>query len=245
MGYRARGIGSYKRPRPPCDGLTFKASVQDPVKTLKMAFNKIAAALLSLTAFASAIEPPRNPWQSAGNGDRLLSYNETTPSPKLRPKSISVSWSSAGTDGQYITSNDKGDLMLEDIVNSKSETFVPGDQLPADLHEYWISNDASKLLIASNYTKQYRYSYFADYFVLDVKSGEKKPLVEDQVGDIQYAALAPTGDAIAFVRGNNLFLRDGSGKVTQVTTDGGPDMFHGVPGKSKPPSRFMPEDHRC
>ena len=172
--------------------------------------------LLSAAALASA---------------RTLEFNETVPSSVYSPSSMSVSWTAAGSgDGQYITTNGAGDLIFENIVTGSSETFVPADQLPEDLSEYWISADASRVLVASNATKQYRHSYFADYFILDVESGESTPLVDDQVGDIQYAALAPTGDAIAFVRGNNLYLRDhGTGDITQVTNDGGPDMFHGVP----------------
>jgi dipeptidyl-peptidase-4 len=193
------------------------------------------SALLSLVSVfsqgVSAIEPPRQPYQPSGNGERLLIFNETTPSATIRPRSISVSWTAAGdSDSQYITTNDAGDLILEDIVTGSSETFVPASALPEDLWDYTISSDASRLLVAANYTKQYRHSYFADYFVLDVASGESTPLVDDQVGDIQYAELAPVGDIAVYVRGNNLFLRDlASGETTQVTDNGDPDLFNAVP----------------
>lgn len=196
-----------------------------PLKSLK---SQLAAAVL-LSA-VTAIKPERKPDHHHGGGGRLLTFNETSPSAAYSPSSISVDWSSAGSDGQYITTNADGALVLEDIVTGSTDTFVPADQLPEDLQEYWISADSTRVLIASNATKQYRHSYFADYFILDVASGESTPLVDDQVGDIQYAELAPTGDAIAFVRGNNLFLRDhATGEITQVTDDGSPDMFHGVP----------------
>lgn len=195
-----------------------------PLKT------RLTAALLCAASLASAIDPPRKPEQPIGGGDRLLTFNETSPRATISPKSRSVKWTSAGGDGRYISANDAGDLVLEDIVTGDSDTFVAGDKLPEDLHEYTISADAKHLLVAANYTKQYRYSYFADYFILDVESGESTPLVDDQVGDIQYAEIAPTGDAVAFVRGNNLFIRDhATGEITQITEDGGPDMFHGVP----------------
>jgi dipeptidyl-peptidase-4 len=190
---------------------------------------KLLATLLALAPFGLAIDPPRQPHQPVGEGDRLLTFNETSPSAKLRPTTMSVEWSSAGQDGNYIVLSDDGDLVLEDIVSEKTTKFVTADKLPKDMHEYWISGDAKRVLVASNYTKQYRYSYFADYFILDVESGESEPLVKDQVGDIQYAQFAPNGEAVAFVRGNNLFIRDAEGKVDQITTDGGPDMFHGVP----------------
>lgn len=105
---------------------------------------------------------------------------------------------------------------------------MSADAIPSGLQEYWIHSDLSKVLFATNYTKQYRHSYFADYSVLDLESGELMPLVEDQVGDIQYAEFAPVGDAIAFVRGNNLFVSQ-NGTITQITDDGSPDMFNGVP----------------
>ncbi|KAF5017290.1 hypothetical protein F66182_10788 [Fusarium sp. NRRL 66182] len=190
---------------------------------------KVFLATLLALPLGLAVDPPRRPYQPVGEGDRLLTYNETTPSARLRPSTLSVDWSSAGGDGNYITLNSAGDLVLEDIVSGKATKFVTADKLPEDLHEYWISGDAKRVLVASNYTKQYRYTYFADYFILDVESGESTPLVEDQVGDIQYAEFAPTGDAVAFVRGNDLFIRNAEGNVSQITSDGGPDMFHGVP----------------
>ncbi|KAL2687895.1 diacylglycerol pyrophosphate phosphatase [[Neocosmospora] mangrovei] len=195
-----------------------------------MAGKSALVALLAFVSFGSAaIDPPRKPYQPVGGGDRILTFNETSPSAKIRPSTLSVEWSSAGSDGNYIVTNSAGDLVLEDIVTGKTSKFVSADKLPEDLHESWISSDATKLLIATNYTKQYRYSYFADYSILDVKSGETTPLVDDQVGDIQYAEFSPSGDSVAFVRGNNLFIRDAEGKISQITNDGGPDMFHGVP----------------
>lgn len=200
-----------------------------------MAPRKLEAAALLLLSIASSavasVEPVKpRPAPRLGGGDLLLSFNETTPSPSFSPKSVSVSWSSAGEDGQFIRTNSDGALVLEDIVTGDSQTFVPADQLPKNLQEYWISTDSKHVLASANATKKYRYSYVADYYILDVESGESKPLVDDQAGDIQYAELAPSGSAVAFVRDNNLFLLDrSSGNVTQVTHDGGPDMFHGVP----------------
>lgn len=186
-------------------------------------------ALLSLLSLVTAIEPPRGTHQPTGNGERLLTFNETTPGVTIRPSSTSVRWASSGSDGQYITTNSGGDLVLVNIANGETETFLTADKLPEDTQEYWIASDEERLLVASNYTKQYRHSYFSDYFIVDVESGERTPLVDDQVGDIQYAELAPTGEVIAFVRGNDLYLRDSDGEIHRITTNGGPDQFNGVP----------------
>ncbi|KAK4498046.1 hypothetical protein PRZ48_010702 [Zasmidium cellare] len=177
---------------------------------------------------ATAITPAREPRQPLGGGDRLLTYNETTPTALNRATTLAVDWISGDQDGQYVTTSDDGALILESIVTGENTTFIPADSVPADYHEYWISPDQDRVLWAVNYTKQYRYSYFADYLIQDVESGETTPLVPDQVGDIQYAEFAPSGGAIAFVRGNNLYIHNNS-EVTQITSDGGPDLFHAVP----------------
>ena len=124
------------------------------VESLRMAAKVVLATLLAFAPLGLAVDPPRQPHQPTGEGDRLLTFNETSPSAKLRPSSLSVDWSSAGGDGNYIVLSDDGDLVLEDIVSEKTTKFVTADKLPKDLHEYWISGDAKKVLAASNYTKQ-------------------------------------------------------------------------------------------
>ncbi|KAH7368759.1 dipeptidyl aminopeptidase B [Plectosphaerella cucumerina] len=182
----------------------------------------VAAAVVG----SAAIEPPRPPHQPVGSGERLITFEEAL-SGSFGASSRGVSWIAGTDDGSYIYADAAVGLVIEDIVTGDSETFVPASALP-EYWEYWIRPDLKKVLFATNYTKQYRYTYFADYQILDVASGELTPLVEDQAGDIQYAAFSPVGDAIAFVRGNNLYLNKG-GEISQITTDGGPDLFHAVP----------------
>ncbi|KAK8064643.1 hypothetical protein PG994_007281 [Apiospora phragmitis] len=175
-----------------------------------------------------AIEPARQPHQPLGNGDKLITFNETVVSSAFRASSQSIDWLSGGEDGQFIYQDDSGALVLENFVTGESSTFVAADAIPKGIHDYTIRPDLKKVLFSTNYKKQYRHSFFADYSVLDVESGEILPLVADQDGDIQYAEFAPVGETIAFVRGNDLFLNT-NGTVTQVTEDGGPDLFHAVP----------------
>ncbi|KAK3313187.1 dipeptidyl peptidase IV N-terminal region-domain-containing protein [Apodospora peruviana] len=191
--------------------------------------------LLSLGAAATAvvlvgaIEPPRLPRQPLGNGDKLLTYNITTGSPgPLRAATVSVEWVGGGKDGQFIKEAADGSFVFEDVVTGNQTTFLAADKIPTDYHEYWISPDATQILWSVNYTKQYRYSYFADYLVQHVETGETQPLVPGSKGDIQYAIWNPVFDQIAFVQGNNLFIRS-NGTIEQITTNGGPDMFNAVP----------------
>ena len=117
-------------------------------------------------------------------------------------------------------------------MTQDQRTLVEAEQVPADYYEYWFNADATQILWAVDYTKQYRHSYFANYLVQDVATGETSPLLPDQDGDIQYAVWSPssTDNTIAFVRGNNIYIWS-NGTTTQITDDGGPDLFNGVPGK--------------
>ncbi|KAF2750138.1 hypothetical protein M011DRAFT_396545 [Sporormia fimetaria CBS 119925] len=192
-----------------------------------MKFLALLAAGLPLIA---AIDPPRQPRQPKGNGSKLLTYNITTDAPgQLSPQTRGLSWVGTGEDGDYIFSGDDGSLIFENIATGTQRTFLAADKIPADYWDFTISPDASRVLWAVNYTKQYRHSYFADYLIQDVETGETQPLISDSNGEIQYADFSPASSSqIAFVRGNNLYIWN-DGDVSQVTDNGGPDMFNAVP----------------
>lgn len=184
----------------------------------------LLALILPLT---TAITPARSPWPPTGSGNHLLTFNETVPSASFSASTRTVTWLHSEKDDQFVVEAD-GALLLCIASENSNRTFIPSDQVPAGFYDYWISSDGERVLWATNYTKQWRHSYFADYLIQNVSTGETAPLVPDQMGDIQYAEFAPTTGAIAFVRGNNLYLHE-EGSATQLTFDGGPDLIHGVP----------------
>ncbi|KAF2108029.1 dipeptidyl peptidase IV N-terminal region-domain-containing protein [Lophiotrema nucula] len=192
-----------------------------------MLFIPLLAAILPAVL---AIDPPRFPHQPLGNGTKLIDYNITTDAPgALVPSSRTLNWVSTGADGDYIFNGDDGSFIFENIATGKQTTFLSADKVPADYWDYFISPDASKVLWAVNYTKQYRHSYFADYLVQDVASGEVTTLDPSSTGNIQYAEWSPASSSqIAFVKGNNLYLWN-DGEISQITTNGGPDWFNAVP----------------
>jgi len=195
-----------------------------------MKFTSFLQASASLIAAVNAIDPPRFPHQPLGNGTQRLTYNITTDSPgPLVPQARGLSWVSTGADGDYIFVGDDGSFIFENIATGSQRTFLSADKIPADYWDYTISPDASRVLWAVNYTKQYRHSYFADYLVQDVESGEVQSLVPASTGDIQYADFSPASSSqIAYVQGNNLYIWN-NGEIAQITDNGGPDMFNAVP----------------
>lgn len=124
-----------------------------------------------------------------------------------------------------------GSLVFANIVTGTNETFVDAADIgeaASTFYDYYIQPSGDNVLFSANYTKQYRHSFFADYYIFNRASKSLEPLVNDQVGDIQYAGWNTRGDSIAYVRGNNLFMWV-NGTITQITNDGGVDVFNGVP----------------
>ncbi|CAK7227886.1 hypothetical protein SCUCBS95973_006693 [Sporothrix curviconia] len=100
------------------------------------------------------------------------------------------------------------------------------------------SDNMAKVLLGVNTKSNWRHSKTASYFVLDVASQTVEPLVPGEPdARIQLAQWSPASDAVSFTRDNNLFLRPvpaeasqlATSPVKQITTDGGAELFYGVP----------------
>ncbi|KAF4979886.1 hypothetical protein FZEAL_3997 [Fusarium zealandicum] len=167
----------------------------------------------------------------------------------------SISWIAGpgGEDGLLLEvgASDKAYMVVEDIRSDKdarspdddvakvsgSRTLMEKPYFNYDGHQYtpeWTgpSPDLTKVLIGVKKKKNWRHSFSAIYFVLDVESQKAEPLVPGHVdARIQLASWSPKSDAISFTRDNNLFIRRLNKKkdVTQITKDGGPEYFYGVP----------------
>jgi dipeptidyl-peptidase-4 len=88
-----------------------------------------------------------------------------------------------------------------------------------ELSNYEFSPNEDKILITENGESVYRRSIKADYFLYDIKT--KVTLQVSDSGKILFPTFSPDGRMIAFVRDNNLFIRDlVLNKEIQVTTDG-------------------------
>jgi dipeptidyl-peptidase-4 len=125
------------------------------------------------------------------------------------------------------TSSDKKDtyiLRYEYAKESKPDTILKQSQLlvngkAIEMDDYQFSADENKLLISSETEAIYRRSTRENYYVYDIKTKATTPVT---TGEKQmHATFSPDGMKVAFVRGNNIFIKDlASGKETQVTNDG-------------------------
>lgn len=118
-------------------------------------------------------------------------------------------------------------LMKQAVFQTETETVVP--------EEVWPSPDFKTVLIASSKEHHWRHSYTARYWLFDVETQSAQPL-DPSNSDVrmQLATWSPDSKAVVFTRDNNMYLRlvDASvtkPHITQITTDGGAEMFNGVP----------------
>tara|TARA_A100001035_G_scaffold139941_1_gene109945 strand:+ start:368 stop:2617 length:2250 start_codon:yes stop_codon:yes gene_type:complete len=93
---------------------------------------------------------------------------------------------------------------------------------------FWLSNDGSKILFASEKNKIWRRSFSATYFYMNLKTKEIFPLSNDN-SQIRNAKFSPDSKKIAYVRNdNNLYVYDLTKKrERQLTRDGSEVILNG------------------
>lgn len=85
--------------------------------------------------------------------------------------------------------------------------------------DYTFSNDEKEILLTTDVKPIYRRSFTAEYYVWNSVTDELQPL--SKKGVQQLATFSPDGERVAFVRENNIFIKNlRFGSESQVTFDG-------------------------
>ena len=103
------------------------------------------------------------------------------------------------------------DLSIIELAETKGAPFkVDG---------YSFSSDEKKILFSTQTEKIYRHSTRSKYYVYNIASKKIELLSTEKQ---RYATFSPTGDKVAFVRNNNLFVKEieDDGVETKLTYDG-------------------------
>ncbi len=130
-------------------------------------------------------------------------------------------------DGNNYTILNKGNIekysyksgkLIETIIEA-GQLIPEGSSSPIMFTKYEFSNDESKLLLATDVVPIYRHSFYATYWVYDLKTKKLMPLSNE--GEQQLATFSPNDNMIAFVRKNNIYVKDLlSDKEYAITIDG-------------------------
>lgn len=163
-----------------------------------------------------------------------------------RPYRHEIEWVSGADgkrDGLMLTQNyeggGKGWLVVEDLrankdaqplVLMKSRSFSAGER-SLFATKVWPSPDLKKVLVATDMESKFRHSFTAKYWIYDVESQEAVPLIpKNGNARVTLAIWSPASDAVAYVRGNNVYIRRFPEEIVlTVTKDGGKDLFYGIP----------------
>lgn len=132
------------------------------------------------------------------------------------------------------------DLVAYDMATGAAEVLVPASALvppgatdPMAIDEYAWSADKSKLLIFTNTRKVWRTHARGDYWVLAMSGGKPGALTklggDAPEASLMYAKFSPDGTRAAYARAQNVYVEDlASGRIVQVTSDGGGDIVNGT-----------------
>jgi dipeptidyl-peptidase-4 len=118
-----------------------------------------------------------------------------------------------------------------DEVLVASASLVPeGAENPIGISNYSWSPDKTTLLIFTNTRKVWRQNTRGDYWALTRSTGRLKKLGGDAPeASLMFAQFSPDGTRVAYVRAQNVYVEDmASGRIVQVTTDGGGDIINGT-----------------
>ena len=130
-------------------------------------------------------------------------------------------------DGQHYCTREKDSLNMYEYKTGKyggtivsSRDLVPeGDTVPIRLFSFQFSKDESKLLIPTETESIYRHSSKSDYYVYDIEG--KKLSFLSLNGKQRLADFSPDATKVAFIRDNNIYVKDlNSGEEKQITADG-------------------------
>jgi dipeptidyl-peptidase-4 len=101
----------------------------------------------------------------------------------------------------------------------EEQMVMEGDTAPISLGQYTFSKDEKLILIPTRTERIYRYSSQSEYYIWDIDNQELTPLSAG--GKQRLAEFSPDGTKVAFVRDNNLFVKDLVGDIEiKVTHDG-------------------------
>lgn len=130
-------------------------------------------------------------------------------------------------DGKTYGSFEKGVLNIYDyksgkLVNSLfgvADLVLEGETEPIGLQNYELSDNEDKVLCVTEMESIYRHSFHATYYIYDLNTKVLQPLSMN--GKQRLATFSPDASKVAFMRDNNLFVKNLiDGEEKQFTFDG-------------------------
>ncbi|KAH9986684.1 dipeptidyl peptidase IV N-terminal region-domain-containing protein [Russula compacta] len=149
-----------------------------------------------------------------------------------------LSWVPEAGDGVFSVEHD-GFIKLVNLKSNATTNLVRISDLIDEhgnrlaMSSWKLSPDMKYMLIKADHLKQWRWSSFGNYWIYNLETNETWPLVSpSDPPTVAYATWSPTGERIAYVMDNDLYVVSSPSRRashTQVTNSGNATLFHGVP----------------
>lgn len=149
-----------------------------------------------------------------------------------------VNWVPEAGDGVFSIFQN-GQIQLVDLKNNRTTNLVSMMDIKDDEGNiiYWtdwkLSPDMTYILVKADHLKQWRHSSFGNYYVHNLNTKVTYPLVPPTHPPVTaYATWSPTGQSIAFVAANDIYVLPSPSASTspiRVTSSGNTSLFNGVP----------------
>ncbi|KAK7440383.1 Dipeptidyl peptidase 4 [Stygiomarasmius scandens] len=150
----------------------------------------------------------------------------------------SISWVPEAGDGVFSIS-EGGFIKLVDLKTNTTTKLINTMDVrdehgkPLAWSDWQLSPDMKYILIKADRKKQWRWSSFGNYYVHDITDKTTHPIIPpSDPPTTAYATWSPTGQSIAYVTGNDLYILTSplaSTAPIRVTSSGNASLFHGVP----------------
>jgi dipeptidyl-peptidase 4 len=131
-------------------------------------------------------------------------------------------------DGLHFTVLDENCIIRYSYQTGQvTDTILNGDQVYDEagdaliIMEYEFSADENRILLGTSLRRIYRHSTSGFFYVYDVHGRNVTPIAPQSAGRQRLAEFSPDGSKVAFVRDNNIFVKDlMTGEEITITTDG-------------------------
>ncbi|KAF7370927.1 hypothetical protein MSAN_00726600 [Mycena sanguinolenta] len=149
----------------------------------------------------------------------------------------SLAWVPEAGDGVFSIWED-GFIRLVDLKTNTTRSLVYAfdvkspNGLPLSWADWKLSPDMKYILVKSDHRKLWRWSSFGNYYIHEIDTKKTKPLIPPtNPPTVAYATWSPTGESIAYVTGNDLYIlpSPASSAPIRITTTGSTSIFNGVP----------------
>ncbi|KAJ7849979.1 dipeptidyl aminopeptidase [Mycena olivaceomarginata] len=149
----------------------------------------------------------------------------------------SLAWVPEAGDGVFSIWED-GYIKLVDLKTNTTKDLVytfdvkSPNGLPLSWASWKLSPDMKYILVKSDHRKLWRWSSFGNYYIHEIDTKTTKPLIPPTYPPtVAYATWSPTGESIAYVTGNDLYVLPSptAAAPIRITTTGSTSLFNGVP----------------